>query len=80
MNSRVQDTFANLHRRVLQNIARRQVSPINASASYAPANGYELAQSQGRIQGGAKGAEAPPPSKLMRCVTYILVKILTLIK
>ena len=33
--------------------------------------------------GGAKGAETcgpPPPSKLMRCVTYILVKILTLIK
>ena len=28
--------------------------------------------------GGAKGAEAPPPpSKLMRCETYILVKILT---
>ena len=46
--------------------------------------GHSHAYSQGRIQGGggggggAKGAEAPP-SKLMRCVTYILVKILTLI-
>ena len=29
--------------------------------------------------GGLRGLKPPPPSKLMRCVTYILVKILTLI-
>ena len=54
-------------------------APVHNSPLFTVLPGSDPGGGGGGGGGGLRGLKPPPPSKLMRCVTYILVKILTLI-